>query len=62
MSHHDREIKAAIDCTGYGKEIDFETHRIIAGDVKHDAVDDFILMNQENEARWKAYLKKHYGF
>ncbi len=62
MSNHDREIKAAIDCTGYRKELDFETHRIINGKVKHDAVEDFILMNQENEGRWKAYVAKHYEF
>ncbi len=67
MSH--AEKKAAIDCTRWRKGVNFETHRVIAGLVTDDAMEDLISLKAKiegrdiaNQADWDAYVKNNYDF
>ena len=59
--------KAAIDCLKWPKGVNFETHRVIAGQVKEDAIHDLIILktliearDEKNQTDWEAYVEKHY--
>ena len=67
MSH--ARDKVVIDCLKWRKGVNFETHRVIAGQVEEDAIDDLIILKTTIEARdaknqtdWEAYIEKHYDF
>jgi len=67
MSH--KKDKAIIDCLKWFKGINFETHRVIAGQVEEDAIDDLIILkttieerDAQNQSDWEAYIEKHYDF
>lgn len=53
--------KAAIDCTGYRKEMDNMVDLIIAGVVKKDEiVAEFIELQQGQEKGWIEFRAKHF--
>jgi len=67
MSH--KRDKVIINCTKYPQGINFETHRVIAGQVTEAAIDDLVILktaiearDNENQAGWDAYTAKHYNF
>ena len=67
MSH--KKEKAIIDCLKWLKGINFETHRVIAGQVTEAAIEDLITLKTKIESRdtdnqtdWEAYVEKHYDF
>jgi len=67
MSH--KRDKVIINCSKYPAGINFETHRVIAGQVTEDAIDDLVILKTAIEARddqnqtdWEAYVEKHYDF
>jgi len=67
MSHATKKV--IINCTKYPQGINFETHRVIAGQVTEAAIADLIILktaiearDNENQAGWDAYVEKHYDF
>jgi len=61
MSHAAR--KAAIDCTGYRKEMDNEVDLIVCGvEDRKKAINEFIELQQEQEKMWLAWRDEWHDF
>ena len=55
--------KAAIDCTGYRKEMDNMVSLIICvSEDNEEIIADFNELQGEQEKMWHKFTEKHYGF
>jgi len=61
MSHAAK--KAAIDCTGYRKEMDNQVDLIICGGEDDESIiQDFIKLQGDQEKMWLKFVDKNYDF